>query len=159
LNIRSTAKALISANEKILLIKNNCDQIGDFYCLPGGGQNKYETLAEAVIRECKEETGYDVKPLKLVGLCEEICLNENVRENNSEYAHKVYHIFSCELVGDKVDSPVEEDVGQVCCEWVDFDALGGIKLLPKCLAEQIVDVLSGVAPVFLGSDFTHSNNG
>lgn len=159
MNIRSSAKALIVANNKVLLIKNNSRQIGDFYCLPGGGQHKYETLIEAVIRECKEETGYDVNPLKLIGLCEEICLDEEIRKKYSDYAHKIYHIFLCELRNDKAESPTEKDVGQVCNEWIDIDTLNNIRLLPKCLEAQMISVLNGISPIFLGSDFTESNNG
>ena len=159
MSIRSSVKALIIVNNKILLIKNNSNRIGDFYCLPGGGQHKYETLIEAVIRECKEETGYDVNPLKLISLCEEICLDEEIRKKDSDYAHKIYHIFLCELVNDKAEFPTEKDSGQICSEWIDIDALNNIRLLPKCLEEQMINVSNGIAPIFLGSDFTKSNNG
>lgn len=49
--IRSTAKAIIIKGNKILL--NKCKDIknGDYYSLPGGGQQKYETLHDAVVRE------------------------------------------------------------------------------------------------------------
>ena len=69
MGIKNAAKALIINNGKILL--NKCqNSLGDaweaipngavYYDLPGGGQNQYETLTEAVKRECLEETGYTV---------------------------------------------------------------------------------------------------
>jgi ADP-ribose pyrophosphatase YjhB (NUDIX family) len=50
---------------KILLTKRD-----DFHvwCLPGGGVEEGESLAEAAIRETKEETGIDVELTRLVGV-------------------------------------------------------------------------------------------
>jgi len=146
-------------NGKVLLISNSTKSNGDFYCLPGGGQNKYETFHEAVVRECKEETGYFVNPLKLVGVCEEICVNDEVREKDPNYAHKIYQIFLCELANNKPEFPTEKDGGQIGCEWVNIDNIHNIRLLPQCLGEQIVNVFDGSAPVFLGTDLTRFNNG
>lgn len=66
MGIRNSVKALIVKDNKILL--NKCQNstgysfgdicINDIYFdLPGGGQNKFETIIEAVKRECLEETG------------------------------------------------------------------------------------------------------
>lgn len=161
MSIRSSAKALIIKNKKLLLINNSSsdEKIGDFYCLPGGGQHKYESLFEAVVRECKEETGYEVQPIKLIGLCEEICTDEKYRAKHPDYAHKVYHIFLCELMSDKAEIPGEKDGGQVGIEWIDIDTLNSIRLLPKGLGDKIVDIVNGIAPVFLGSELTKFNNG
>ena len=51
--------------EKILLTKRD-----DFHvwCLPSGGVEEGESLAEAAIRETKEETGIDVELTRLVGV-------------------------------------------------------------------------------------------
>ena len=161
MSIRSSAKAVIIKNKKILLISNssNDDEIGDYYCLPGGGQHKYEPIYDAVVRECKEETWYDVQPIVLIGLCEEICTDEKYRERHSDYAHKVYHIFLCELVSDKPEDPIEKDGGQVGVEWIDIDTLNTIRLLPICLGDKIVELVYGTAPAFLGTELTKYNNG
>lgn len=80
---RSSVKALIVKDDKILL--NRCHDIyGEYFCLPGGGQHLYETLHETVIRECIEETGYSVIPIRFAALCETIRTNR---------LHKIYHIF------------------------------------------------------------------
>jgi len=50
-----------------------------YYDFPGGGQNQYETLEEAVRRECLEETGYTVVVDRLAGIFEEICTDERFR--------------------------------------------------------------------------------
>ena len=134
MSIRSTAKALIINDGKILLNKCHDNNNGDYYSLPGGGQNKYERICDAVIRECKEETGYDVIPLKFVALCEEICMDEYFRVKYPDYAHKMYHIYLCELSGRKATAPSEKDSMQVDIEWIDIENLGKIRLLPNVLA-------------------------
>lgn len=159
MSIRSAAKALIVNNSKVLLNKCNDDKNGDYYSMPGGGQHKYETLSEAVVRECIEETGYEIKVLKMVSVCEEICLNIEFREKYPDYAHKMYHIFICELLNDKPQMPTEIDSMQISSEWIDIESLANVRLLPKVVGEQIVDVLNGTAPVFLGSERITFNHG
>ena len=50
---------------KILLTKREDFEV---WCLPGGGVEDGESLAEAGIREAKEETGLDVELKRLVGV-------------------------------------------------------------------------------------------
>ena len=56
-NSRMTARGIIIMNNKILL--GHFGQ-GGFYVFPGGGVEPNERLIDALIRETKEETGYDV---------------------------------------------------------------------------------------------------
>lgn len=56
--------AVIDDN-KILLTKREDFEV---WCLPGGGVEDGESLAEAGIREAKEETGIDVELTSLVGV-------------------------------------------------------------------------------------------
>jgi len=114
----------------------------------GGGQQKYETLQKAVIRECMEETGYEVKPIKLVGVCEKICLDTEFRELYSDYAHKMYHILTCELLNDKPNTPTEKDSMQRNSELIAVESLANVRLLPKVIGEQIVDLLKWCCPIF-----------
>ena len=79
MGIRNDAKAIILDGNRILLNKCHAPQMGDYFSLPGGGQNQYETMEEAVVRECLEETGYTVVPEAFVALYEEIYTCEAVR--------------------------------------------------------------------------------
>ena len=54
---RTTARGLIIQGDQILLGYFGAN---DFYVLPGGGVEGNEHLTDALIREVKEETGYDV---------------------------------------------------------------------------------------------------
>lgn len=55
----------IIENGKVLLTKREDFEV---WCLPGGGVEDGESLAEAAMREAKEETGIDVELTRLVGV-------------------------------------------------------------------------------------------
>lgn len=59
------ALVAIIHEEKILLTKREDFEV---WCLPGGGVEDGESVAEAAIREAKEETGLDVELTRLVGI-------------------------------------------------------------------------------------------
>lgn len=159
MSIRSTAKAIIIKDNKVLLNKCDDGRNGVYYSLPGGGQHKYETLTEAVIRECLEETGFTVNPVRFAALCEEICLDGGFREKYPEYAHKMYHIFICELVDHEKELPTEKDLMQVGSEWVHIESLQHIRLLPEVVGNNILDIITNSAPIFLGSEHIRFNHG
>lgn len=159
MSIRSTAKAIIIEGNKILLNKCKDKKNGDYYALPGGGQQKYETLQEAVIRECLEETGYTVNPVKFAALCEEICMDTEFREKYPDYAHKMYHIFICELENKKKKAPTEKDSMQIDSEWIDIASLHSVRLLPQIISSNILGIINGTASAFLGSEHIEFNHG
>jgi ADP-ribose pyrophosphatase YjhB (NUDIX family) len=55
----------IMENESILLTRREDFEV---WCLPGGGVEEGESLAEAGIREAREETGLEVELTRLVGV-------------------------------------------------------------------------------------------
>lgn len=64
-----TVDAIVIRGDEILLVKRADGHIeGGKYALPGGFLDRGETCAEAVLRELKEETGYEaeVKELFLI---------------------------------------------------------------------------------------------
>ena len=59
------ANVAVIQDGKILLTKREDFEV---WCLPSGGVEEGESLAEAAIRETKEETGVDVELTRLVGV-------------------------------------------------------------------------------------------
>ena len=159
IGVRSTAKAIIIDNNKILLNKCYDSNNGNYYSLPGGGQNKYESIYDAVKRECKEETGYNVTNIIFKGICEEICDNEDTRTNYRQYAHKLYHIFTCSLESTEISAPTETDDMQVSCEWVSIDDIDDIRILPSVINDNIHKLISGDIPLDMGSTHIPYNHG
>lgn len=159
MSIRSTAKAIIIHNNKVLLNRCFDDNNGEYYSLPGGGQNTYETIHEAIIRECLEETGYDVIPLRFSALCEEICDDPKIAELHPEYIHKMYHIFICGLKSEDRVKAIEMDQAQIESEWIDIGNLNSIKLVPSFLNDNIITMINTDIPMFLGSEHIAHNHG
>lgn len=58
--------AIVANQEGRILLQRRTDN--DLWALPGGTMEIGETLAEAVIREVREETGLDVVPSRIVGI-------------------------------------------------------------------------------------------
>lgn len=66
---RLTIDAIIKRKDgSIVLIKRKNDPFKGMHALPGGFVEYGETVEQAVLREVKEETGLEVKILKLLGV-------------------------------------------------------------------------------------------
>jgi len=161
MGIRNAAKALIINNGKILVNKNR-SSIGDcypdlpngmiYYDLPGGGQNQYETLEEAVKRECLEETGYYIAIDRLAAIYEEISINEKFRARFERYAHKVHFLFVCYLTGDSTKPMAEKDLDMLESQWLDVEEIKNIPLYPYIIKLNFEMVLNSRHTLYLGSE-------
>src|SRR5438552_14918198 len=65
-NIVPAASAIVVNNEGRILLHQRSDN--ELWALPGGTMEIGESIAETVIREVKEETGFDVIPEYIVGI-------------------------------------------------------------------------------------------
>lgn len=159
MNVRSTVKAIILHEGNVLL--NRCRDVnnGEYYSLPGGGQEQFESLAEAIQRECLEETGYTVEPVRFVALMEEICLDPIIRERYLQYAHKMLHLFLCRLTTTDRAEPTETDDLQVAIEWISAEEVPHINLLPKEVRAAFPKLITQETPLFLGSVYLEHNHG
>ncbi len=159
MGVRSTVKAIILDRGKILLNQCYDEVIGTYYSLPGGGQNQYETMHDALVRECAEETGYRVEPVRFAALLEEINTDAALRSAHPDYAHKMLHVFVCRLASPIPTAPTERDVAQVRCEWIPLGAMHTVNLLPEVIGEHMRELTEGETPLFLGSHFLTRNHG
>ena len=75
---------------RVLVLKSKYSS-GEFYLLPGGGIEDFETVKETAIRETKEETNYDIKIKKLLYIQEWI--------DRSRGKNLMYMIFLGEILG------------------------------------------------------------
>jgi ADP-ribose pyrophosphatase YjhB (NUDIX family) len=159
MNVRSTVKAILLHEGKVLLNRCRDANNGEYYSLPGGGQEQFETMSEAIHRECLEETGYSAEPVRFVALMEEICLDPFIRENHLQYAHKMLHIFLCRLTDNERIEPTETDESQIAIEWVRVEDVANVKLLPKQVHEAFSNLVTQETPMFLGSAYLEHNHG
>lgn len=159
MSVRSTVKGICVHKGRVLLNRCRDDCNGDYYSLPGGGQEQYETLAQALEREMLEETGYQVVPGRFAGLFEEICESEQYRAKYPQYAHKMYHFFLCSLESEEALEPTERDSAQLSCEWIPIGELGGENILPKAVGEKLAGIIAGENALFFGTDHTNLAHG
>ncbi|MDL2225897.1 NUDIX domain-containing protein [Eubacteriales bacterium OttesenSCG-928-M02] len=153
--IRSSIKALIQDEAGNVLLNEYRMKNGALsYMLPGGGQRQHESMADALLRECLEETGYTIRMEGLVAVHEEISLDAHFRHIYPGYSHKIHHIFRCTLLDVPQKPPTEWDVGQVGTRWVSPSELPSIPLLPTLVKHALPALFTADAPQFLGTEYT-----
>jgi len=87
--------ALIFDGENILLVERGREPLKGYWSLPGGVLETGETLEQGVIREIREETGLEVKPLKVIEIFERIIRDA---QGAPEY-HYVVIDYICRVTG------------------------------------------------------------
>ena len=92
-----TVNVAVIHENKILLTQRNDFEV---WCLPSGGVEDGESIAQAAIRETKEETGLDVELISLVGIYS--------RLGDLANTHAV--LFSARLLGGIVQAQAGETV-------------------------------------------------
>lgn len=84
-------RAAVMKDGKILLVQETTDNC---WAMPGGWADVGDVPSEVAIRECKEESGFDVKPIKVIGV-----FDANRVGGRLEFFHAFKIIFLCELIG------------------------------------------------------------
>ncbi len=84
-------RAAVIKDGKILLVQESTDNC---WAMPGGWADVGDIPSEVAIRETKEESGFDVKPKKVIGV-----YDANRVGGRLEFFHAFKIIFLCELIG------------------------------------------------------------
>lgn len=141
---RISAKGLIIEAGRILLPAHR-DEAGIYYILPGGGQEPGETLAAALVRECREELGVDVIVGELLGARDYIARHHEFAATDD--AHQVELMFRCTLVAGSVPAlGANPDPRQIGVDWVELAQIDRVRFYPRRLAELLAsrgDVVFG----------------
>jgi 8-oxo-dGTP diphosphatase len=87
--------ALIFNRGKILLVERGREPLKGYWSLPGGVLETGETLEQGIIREVREETGLEVRPLKVLEIFERIVHDAH---GAPEY-HYVLIDYICRVTG------------------------------------------------------------
>lgn len=145
--VRISAKAIIIRNGALLLMRAR-DRQGAYYLLPGGGQRRGETLHEALVRECLEETGVLVRPLQPRHIRDYVAANHEFARWDRDF-HQVEVMFDCEFVrkAGKAHAPDKRQTGSA---WVPLARLGGVRLYPSVLKILLAPAGRPRGPVYLG---------
>jgi ADP-ribose pyrophosphatase YjhB (NUDIX family) len=109
-------RAAVIKDGKILLVQESTDNC---WALPGGWADVGNFPSEVASRECKEESGYDVKPIKVIGV-----FDANRSGRPLEFFHAFKIIFLCELIGGEA-KPSDETLD---VKFFDFNSLPPLSL-------------------------------
>lgn len=115
-------------DNKILLTKG-----GDDYTLPGGHNQISETSEETIIREFKEETGLDVKPLNVISTY------ENFWKWNDKECHQLCIYYRLKLINENQKLVPNPDTKETKFVWLKIEELKNINLYPLGISDQIIN--------------------
>jgi ADP-ribose pyrophosphatase YjhB (NUDIX family) len=145
--VRLAVKAIIIRDHALLVLKN-LDKQGEWYMLPGGGQEHGETIPDALRRECREEIGAEVS----VGI---LCFVRDYIGRNHEFAdegdnaHQVELMFACELLSEP-GLGSNPDSMQIGIAWLNLHDLAHFRIYPRVLQHLLATELPIAGPVYLG---------
>ncbi len=89
--------------------------------IPGGVVEVGERVEDAVVREVREETGIDCRPVKRLAVLDSISRDPDGRVR----WHYILHEFLCEYTGGELRAG--DDAGDV--RWVPLDDLGSVDIM------------------------------
>ena len=136
MSIRNSVKAIIIDKDKILLTKNK-DDLGIFYLLPGGGQEKFEDMHEALRRECYEEISCDIE-IKDIRFVRDYIGQRHEFAELDDGTHQIEYMFECSLAENSVPRNGSiPDGAQIDVEWIPLSQLSDIRIYPSDLKEVI----------------------
>lgn len=92
-------RAVVFRENKILLVRENTD---GGWSLPGGWGDIGLTPSEVAVKEAKEESGFDVKPVKLIAVLDKKC---HPHPPSPYYTYKIF--IQCDIIGGKAEEGIE----------------------------------------------------
>lgn len=95
------------------------------WALPGGGHEPGESIADTVVREVKEETGYDVEVETITGTYTNP--NHRMKYDDGEVRQQFSLAFRARLVGGAPQTSSESDR----VEWLTREQIEGLNLHPS----------------------------
>ena len=104
-------RGAVVREDKILLVQERIDGL---WCMPGGWADVGDRPSEMVVREVREESGFDVVPRKLVGVYD---ANRSGTPQSLYHAYKL--VFLCELTAGEAQPSYET----LAVGFFDFDDL------------------------------------
>ena len=150
---RVSAKAIIVEGDQLLAIHLR-DKEGDFYYLPGGGQEYGETVAEALDRECLEEIGCGVTHDEIMFIRDYFGWEYEFSDIEG-HIHQVELMFRCKIRdGQRPSHTTVPDDMQIGYAWIPVEDLPATRFYPKAMRDDLVEALRSPHPMpgrYIGS--------
>lgn len=130
--------AIVQDDEHRILLIHKVDN--GKWALPGGGHDIGESITDTVVREVKEETGYDVEVETLTGTYTNP--GHVMSYDDGEVRQQFSLAFRARLIGGKAQASSESDE----VEWVSPAAISNLDMHPS-MRQRINDALTADRPV------------
>ncbi len=148
--VRTSAKAIIIQNGKILMLDCKFSKKDSCLLFPGGGQKYGETLNQALKRECKEELGAKVEVNDLVWIREYISSNHEFSDQDD--SHQIEFYFLCKLKTELNEKKAKKpDKVQKGIVWIELSDLAYMNIYPKAII-PVLQTLEYKTYPFYGGD-------
>ena len=133
--MNTRVRAIIIQNEKVLLI-HRINKNDEYWVFPGGGvEETDENPKNALVRECKEELGIEVKVGEL--------FSSNQIELQGKERQEIF--FLCEQISGTLGTgtgpeylPGSNYKGAYSLEWVDLARLSLLDVRPKDISQKLL---------------------
>ncbi|MUT66651.1 NUDIX hydrolase [Paenibacillus sp. NEAU-GSW1] len=143
------------ADKCILVIRKILGPYTGKYDLPGGRLEKMEFLEQGVIREFREETGYTIRKLKNIGVCD-FSVRWTLQDNTVENLHHIAILYETDIDLEETTNSIELFKGQDSngVIWISFDEVTSANSSPLVL-QAIEWIRTGTIPLMRGAfDYT-----
>jgi len=138
--VPSVVAVVLDADGRVLLIHKTDN---DLWALPGGGHEVGESIAQTVVREVKEETGYDVEVDRLTGTYTNP--GHVMAYDDGEVRQQFSLCFRASITGGQARTSDESKA----VRWVPTDELDDLSIHPS-MRLRISDALADSDTVHVG---------
>lgn len=139
---RLAAYALIVDDQERVLLASWNEPAEPQWTMPGGGVELHETAAEGAIRELREETGYDVELLQVLGVDTHVIPAQDRIEPPGRPLKSVRVIYDARIVGGELRHEVDGTTDEA--RWI---PLSEVSSLPRV---DLVDAALALLPARRG---------
>ncbi len=123
------AAVVMKKDGKYLMIQEKQPRAYMLWNVPAGKVDVGETLEEAAVREAKEESGFDVKLIRKLGLFQNIS------------TEPPKHVYEGEIIGGSLAYPEDEIMD---AQWMAFDEIQAKAAASQLRGSWILDVLTNL---------------
>jgi ADP-ribose pyrophosphatase YjhB (NUDIX family) len=122
---------LVDGHDRILLALWN-EGVTPAWTLPGGGVEPDETPEQAAVREAREETGYEVELVRLLGEDELVVPGHRRLDGSGRSLHALRFVYEARIVGGELTHEVGGTTDRA--EWIAVAEVAGLERV------ELVDV-------------------
>lgn len=142
---RVVARAVILSGGRCLVQHKHTVERGDYFGLPGGAMEPFETLIEALQREAREEIGSSLIDPQLIGVAD-----YRRREETGLICNHVECLFTAQLPeGYEPRNGPRPDRNQTGVMWLSIDEIASRDFSPPFVRDVILQLARGAQP-FMG---------